>query len=277
MTFDEWNAVIKPRVTGTWNLHQALLDAQVPLDFFLIFGSGGGHTGYYGQANYSASNTYLDAFVEYRNKQGLPASIVDIGVVGDMGYVLDQDHLLDSFRAGGFYFLKEQDVLNAVAVGVKHSAGGRLRSFCLGGLSTKPLSDPTNRVNWRKDIRFAVSHHFHRSAEASGGAGDEGGDDAATFVELARSDPEALKDPATVTRMAHYIMGALSSLLLRPIEDFSVRENLTSIGLDSIISIELTDWIHQRFHIGLSSMEITQCSSLLHLAEKVLDEISRAT
>ncbi|KAF6792038.1 Lovastatin nonaketide synthase 2 [Colletotrichum sojae] len=277
MTFDEWNAVIKPRVQGTWNLHQALLDAQVPLDFFLIFGSGGGHTGYYGQANYSASNTYLDAFVEYRNKQGLPASIVDIGVVGDMGYVLDQDHLLDSFRAGGFYFLKEQDVLNAVAVGVKHSAGGKLRSFCLGGLSTKPLSDPTNRVNWRKDIRFAVSHHFHRSAEASGAGSEEGGDDAATFVELARSDPEALKDPATVTRMAHYIMGALSSLLLRPIEDFSVRENLTSIGLDSIISIELTDWIHQRFHIGLSSMEITQCSSLLHLAEKVLDEISRAT
>ncbi|GKT66976.1 polyketide synthase [Colletotrichum tofieldiae] len=48
MTWEEWSNVIDPRVRGTWNVHQALLDAQAPLDFFIIFGSGGGHTGYYG-------------------------------------------------------------------------------------------------------------------------------------------------------------------------------------------------------------------------------------
>ncbi|KAJ0151029.1 Lovastatin diketide synthase LovF, partial [Colletotrichum tanaceti] len=163
MTWDEWDGVVNPRVRGTWNLHRALLDAQVPLDFFVIFGSGGGHTGYYGQANYSASNTYLDAFVEYRHHLGLPASIIDLGVVGDVGYLLERDDLYDSFKNGGFFFLGEQDVLDAAAVAVAHSAGGPYSSFCLGGLSEKPLSDPTNRVNWKRDVRFAQSHHFSKS------------------------------------------------------------------------------------------------------------------
>lgn len=53
MTWEEWNDVIDPRVRGTWNVHRCLLDAQIPLDFFVIFGSGGGHTGYYGSFNIS--------------------------------------------------------------------------------------------------------------------------------------------------------------------------------------------------------------------------------
>ncbi|KZL86384.1 polyketide synthase [Colletotrichum incanum] len=272
MTWEEWRSVIDPRVRGTWNVHQALLEAHVPLDFFVIFGSGGGHTGYYGQANYSAANTYLDAFVEYRHNLGLPASIIDLGVVGDVGYLLERDDLYESFKNGGFFFLKEQDVLDSAAIAVTNSSGGPYSSFCLGGLSEKPLSDPTNRVNWKRDIRFAQSHYFHKSKPAAAGDAKES-DKAETLISLARSDPAALRDSAIVTGLARFISATLSHLMLRPVEDFPLTENLTSIGLDSIISIELVDWIHQQFHIGLTSMEVTQCTSLMHLAEKVIEEL----
>ncbi|EXF77657.1 polyketide synthase [Colletotrichum fioriniae PJ7] len=272
MTWEEWSGVVDPRVRGTWNVHQALLDANVPLDFFVIFGSGGGHTGYYGQANYSAANTYLDAFVEYRHHLGLPASIIDLGVVGDVGYLLERDDLYGGFRNGGFFFLKEQDVLDSAAIAVANSSGGPYSSFCLGGLSEKPLSDPSNRVNWKRDVRFAQSHYFHKSNVASPGEAKEN-DEAETFISLARSDPATLRDSATVTSLARFISATLSHLMLRPVEDFPLTEILTSIGLDSIISIELVDWIHQQFHIGLTSMEVTQCTSLMHLAEKIIEEV----
>ncbi|OBR04132.1 Polyketide synthase [Colletotrichum higginsianum IMI 349063] len=272
MTWEEWDGVVNPRVRGTWNVHQALLDAQVPLDFFVIFGSGGGHTGYYGQANYSASNTYLDAFVEYRHHLGLPASIIDLGVVGDVGYLLERDDLYENFKNGGFFFLKEQDVLDSAAIAVANSSGGPYSSFCLGGLSEKPLSDPTNRVNWKRDVRFAQSHYFLKSKTETVGEAKES-DEAETFISLARSDPATLRDGATVMGLARFISATLSHLMLRPVEDFPLTESLTSIGLDSIISIELVDWIHQQFHIGLTSMEVTQCTSLMHLAEKITEEL----
>ncbi|TDZ16051.1 Highly reducing polyketide synthase gloL [Colletotrichum orbiculare MAFF 240422] len=277
MTYKEWTDVVNPRVLGTHNVHQALLEANVPLDFFLIFGSGGGHTGYYGQANYSAANTYLDALVEHRHTLGLPTSIVDLGVVGDVGYLLERDDLYDAFRNGGFFFLGEQDVLDSAAVAIAHSAGGPYSSFCLGGLSEKPLSDPSNRVNWKRDVRFAQSHYFHRSklaAAAAAGEEEEGeGDGAETFVSLARTDPAALRDGAGVAGLARFVGATLSRLMLRPVEDFPLTESLTAIGLDSIISIELVDWIHQQFHVGLTSMGVTQCTSLMHLAEKIIEEL----
>lgn len=272
MTYEEWSGVVDPRVRGTWNVHQALVDAQVPLDFFVIFGSGGGHTGYYGQANYSAANTYLDAFVEYRHNLGLPASIIDLGVVGDVGYLLERDDLYEGFKNGGFFFLKEQDVLDSAAIAIGNSSGGPYSSFCLGGLSEKPLSDPSNRVNWKRDVRFAQSHYFHKSKAAAAGEAKES-DEAETFISLARSDPTTLRDSATVTTLARFISATLSHLMLRPVEDFPLTENLTSIGLDSIISIELVDWIHNHFHIGMTSMEVTQCTSLMHLSEKIIEEL----
>ncbi|KAF9871757.1 hypothetical protein CkaCkLH20_10691 [Colletotrichum karsti] len=272
MTYEEWSGVVDPRVRGTWNVHQALLDAQVPLDFFVIFGSGGGHTGYYGQANYSAANTYLDAFVEHRHTLGLPASIIDLGVVGDVGYLLERDDLYEGFKNGGFFFLKEQDVLDSAAIAIGNSTGGPYSSFCLGGLSEKPLSDPSNRVNWKRDVRFAQSHYFHKSRAAAAGEAKES-DEAETFISLARSDPTTLRDSATVASLARFISATLSHLMLRPVEDFPLTENLTSIGLDSIISIELVDWIHQQFHIGMTSMEVTQCTSLMHLAEKIIEDL----
>lgn len=276
MTFSEWTTVIHPRVTGTYNLHRALLthQPQHPLDFFTIFGSGGGHTGYYGQANYSASNTYLDAFVEYRHSLNLAASIVDLGVVGDVGYLLEEEKLYDGFKNGGFFFLKEQDVLDSAAIAVAHSRGGALRSFCLGGLSEKALSDPSNRVNWKRDVRFAISHYFHKKASsASTTDGSKDGNEAENFLMLASTDPDTLRDPATVRQLARFISKALSELMLRPVEETSLTDGLVSIGLDSIVSIELVDWVHRQFRIGMSSMEVTQCASLMHLAEKIVEKV----
>lgn len=278
MKFQEWSEVVQPRVDGTWNVHQSLIDSGAQLDFFVVFGSGGGHTGYYGQANYTSANTFLDAFIEYRHGLGLPASIIDLGVVGDVGYLLEQEHLFEGFKNGGFYFLTEQQVLNAAAISVANSRSGPLSSFCLGGLSEKPMNDPTNRVNWKRDVRFAVSHHFHRAKESSDASDQTGkdGNEAERFLTLARTDPEQLRDAVTISSLAKFIATALGSLMLRPVEDFSLTDSLTAIGLDSIISIELVDWVQQQFHIGLSSMEITSCTSLLHLADKIVGEIIKA-
>lgn len=80
MDLETYKTVIRPRIDGTWKLHNALRHAD--LDFFVLFSSICGIVGYYRQANYAASNSFLDAFVQYRHDHDLPASVMDIEAIG---------------------------------------------------------------------------------------------------------------------------------------------------------------------------------------------------
>ncbi|GKT68976.1 KR domain-containing protein [Colletotrichum tofieldiae] len=84
------------RVDGAWNLHHALANAK--LDFFVLFSSISYVVGQAGQANYAAANAFLAAFAQYRHSQGLPASVMDIGIVEDAGYLCDSPAVLEHFK-----------------------------------------------------------------------------------------------------------------------------------------------------------------------------------
>ena len=56
--------MLAPKVAGVRHLDEATAD--LPLDFFMIFGSLAGAAGNPGQADYAAANAYLDRFAEYR-------------------------------------------------------------------------------------------------------------------------------------------------------------------------------------------------------------------
>jgi hypothetical protein len=99
MTYEDWTLAVGPKVTGAWNLHNT--SKQCDLDFFVLFSSLSGATGNPGQANYAAANTFLDAFVQYRHQQGLPASAIDLGLMGEIGFVSKRSRLADRLQNQG--------------------------------------------------------------------------------------------------------------------------------------------------------------------------------
>ena len=68
---DAYGQVLAPKVTGTWNLHEATLHDD--LDFFVLASSRTSLVGAPGQSDYTAANAYLNAFALYRRAHGLPA------------------------------------------------------------------------------------------------------------------------------------------------------------------------------------------------------------
>lgn len=66
-----YEAVLAPKVAGTWNLHRATLDDG--LRFFVLASSRTALTGAPGQCDYTAANAFLNAFARYRRGLGLPA------------------------------------------------------------------------------------------------------------------------------------------------------------------------------------------------------------
>ncbi|KAJ0375506.1 putative PKS/NRPS-like protein biosynthetic cluster [Colletotrichum chrysophilum] len=273
MTFTEWRECVSPKVDGTLNLHNALLHQQ--LDFFLLFSSMSGITGQIGQANYNAANAYLDAFVKFRHGLGLPASVIDIGVMGGIGVVAQTDNMELRAKAAGYHVLGEQDLLDCMTASILHSqpnpdATSDMSQMVLGLWSQKPLADPSTHVLWKRDARMGLAYSFN-SQRGSSAQEQAGEDKVDAIVFLAKTNPEKLQDEATIELIVKHIGNAMSELLAQPDAEILPTALLDDIGLDSLNAIELTGWISQYFFVDLPLFDLIHTPTLWDLAVKVAE------
>jgi acyl transferase domain-containing protein/acyl carrier protein len=83
-TWESLDTVFRPKVYGSWLLHQAA--ASFPeLDFFVGFSSAAPVVGAPGQSNYAAANAFLDALMGWRFAQGLPGLSINWGPWAEVG------------------------------------------------------------------------------------------------------------------------------------------------------------------------------------------------
>ncbi|KAF2113891.1 polyketide synthase 1 [Lophiotrema nucula] len=291
MGWDQWQAAVLPKVQGTWNLHNALLTQSEPLEQFFLFSSAGAMGGQLGQSNYNSGNTFLDAFVQYRQSLGLAASTVNIGVVEDVGYVNDNPAVLDALRATSQYLLRETELLASVELMLQRSDSSNVcrlhdvppaktrsprfvnhAQIGTGMRSTLPILADNNRTIWRKDPRMLVYHNIEEGAYAETTATDGSGDAVfRQFIKEASSNMTVLKNPDTATTLSREIGRTLFRFLLRG-EDFdpdtAIEEPLANIGIDSLISIEVRNWIRRTLGIELPVLEIVKSENIRQLGGK---------
>jgi aryl carrier-like protein len=272
MPFEDWQAVVNPKVLGTWNIHEALKSSQ--LDFFVLFSSGSGIIGQSGQANYASGNTFNDAFVQYRQSLHLPASVLDIGVVEDIGYVSANPQLLETLRAAGFYLLSETDLLDGLQLIISRSTlpavlqnsttkPTRTNPFMnpaqvvMGMRSTLPLGDPDNRCSWKRDPRMAAyrdSGSLLSASQRSAGTNEA----LQNFVAAAAVDASRLCADEAVAFLTEQIRARVLGFLMK--EQLDASATLNDVGLDSLVAIELRTWWRQNLRIDVSVLELLNAS-----------------
>lgn len=278
LTKEQWDYSLGPKVTGTWNLHHAT--AGIKLDFFVLFSSMSSVIGLPGQANYASGNSFLDAFVQYRNNLGLACSSVDIGPVADVGFLSDKTALLQTATLTGFKTLQEQEMLDSISLSMtaKIPDSSKRTStffdpnvFVLGLESTIPLSSPANRAVWKKDRRMAIYHNDSGSPVDTATSSDQ----LKNYIANARADPDAiLKTPEAASYFAQEIGKRLFGLLLKDDRDLNTNLALADLGLDSLVAIELRAWWKQAFGFDISVLEMLGMGNLealgRHASERLL-------
>ncbi|RYP54562.1 hypothetical protein DL768_000622 [Monosporascus sp. mg162] len=279
MAFDDWQAAADPKVKGTWNLHKSLLQYKHTPDFFIVFSSWSGLVGQPGQANYASGNTFLDAFVQYRHSQGLPASVIDIGVTDNVGYVSQSARLLDFFRMTSTHILYEQDILDSIQLlmarsPVTHGLDanksprvGKQRfvnraQLAIGLRSTQPMSAPDNRVTWKRDPRMALYRNIESQEKTASRSENE---ELREFVEVIAATPALLDNDDSVMFLAEEIGRTLLSFMLQGHENLDINLAPSSIGVDSLVAIELRNWFRQSLGLEMTVLEILGSDSLLAL------------
>ena len=124
MAFTAFRVALRPKVTGTLNLHN--LFPSKPLDFFIMLSSCAGIIGNDGQANYASACTFQDAFARYRTRLGLPTRSLDLGMIESTGYVSENLESLRFLTAQGFKPVRSDDFL-ALLNYANHAARARCR------------------------------------------------------------------------------------------------------------------------------------------------------
>lgn len=286
MTLAEWNTAVGPKIQGTWHLHNATQAAGITLDFFVLFSSTSGVLGQPGQANYAGANTFLDAFVQYRTSLGLAASAVDIGAVQDIGYVSQDDALLQRLKQTGAHHLTESELLDAVLATISFSVNPNeahnvndilgfvdKNNFILGLGTSVPLSSPESRVFWRKDRRMALYHNSVPKAAVHDVSSDR--DTLQAFLARAKTDPYILRDEESAGLLAREIGNKLFNFLLKTGEDLNTSLPLSQLGMDSLVGVEMRSWWRQAFGFDITVLEMMGMGNLEGLGKHAAEGLAR--
>jgi aryl carrier-like protein len=281
MTWQEWDQVTKPKVNGAWNLHHALEDQ--PLDFFWLASSVITAVDQPGQGNYSASNTFLEAFCQYRLGLGLPTAVLGICPIKGVGFVAESAVAQRNTKAQGIYSLGESEYLGYVELSIlaamSKSPSASVPSILppvawkndgqivMGLRSELDLEDPNNRTNWRRDRRMG-SYHNIRNKGSDENASDSNG--LKLFLTRISEDVAALGEAGSVEFLAVEVGRKVYDFMLKPgEEDIDISLSLAQIGLDSLMATELRRWFRQVLGLQVSVLEIMGSGSLRQLAETV--------
>lgn len=295
MTWTQWGDALRPKVDGTWNLHNALLGQD--LDVFWMASSVITAFDMPGQSNYQAACVFLQAFCQYRHSLGLPASVLDISAINDVGYVAMNPEAVRQIRGFGLMFDGEREFIDCLELSLASSdwSAGALEEastavvkglpqswvnyshVTMGVKSEKHLDDPKCTTSWRRNPKMGFYHNDKPDAVALEGDGDN------TLNDLMRrvSEPQGkalLGEEGTSDLLAHEIGLKIQDLMMRPKEEVvDVGESLADIGLDSLMAIQLRRWFKSVLGVQLSVLEIMATASLRQLgaltATKLLDHL----
>lgn len=268
MTVEDYHTTISSKVQGTWNLHNAALEQESPLDFFTMLSSISGIVGQKGQANYAAANVFMDAFATYRHSLGLAANSTDLGVIEDVGHVAENDGM-------NIYFDKRQ------WTGINESALHKIFNYSIFQQTSPINKDSTSQLITGISVPQPVDSDMIRDARFGGlFIGDDSrtpgksGNDISKEIQAFFLLHQSGGDPSALLASAVEIVNKQFTKTLRLEEPMEPAKSLATYGLDSLSAVEFRNWARMELDSELTLLEITSAASLYSLCEKIVSKVS---
>ena len=244
--------VLAPKVDGAWNLHRATLDQ--PLEHFVLFSSIAALLGSPGQANYAAGNAFLDGLAQYRNSQQLPVLSINWGPWAESGMAArnaDEARLTAMGMgllppAPAMRVLEKLMESSAVNVGVFDVDWTKLGATYTGKV-------PTFLVDLVGQVKKAAKQENKLRAEITAAA-----------------------PTARHGILQNYFRAQLARVMEFDPEKIDVEQPLNSLGLDSLMVIELKNVIESSLDITLPMSRFLEGPSLAQLAGYALESLEES-
>jgi hypothetical protein len=266
MTFEQWERAIRSRVSSSYNLHKHLTD----LSFFVLLSSLTGVVGHLSQSNYAAGNTFQDALARHRAAQGLPAVALDLSAVTSVGYVgaaaADaDDHPRKRIEALGSRSLDIGTVLRLVEAAMLRCPRRARPDDAQVIVGLAPWEQLPDGAPVKHDRRFGTLRLASVRGAAVAAAGAAEASPTAVLVQGLKHGVAAEVVPL-VTRA---VGARLAQIFNVAPEEIDPNATLASHGVDSLVAVEVRNWLAGAAKAKMSIFEILHSKSLIQFAELV--------
>lgn len=254
---ERFERVLAPKVAGAWNLHQ--LTREIPLDFFILFSSVTTLLGSAGQSNYVAANQFLDALAWLRHSQGLPASSIAWGPWSDVG-MASSSGILRRFASQG---------IDSIAPDQGTAVLASLLNQNLPHINVLPM-------DWK---RYVQSNARAADTPFLSELVTELQSSAPDMSASARSIRDAVLQVPGEQRqevMEQYVRDQVVRMLGPAARKLGVDQPLTSLGLDSLMAVELRNRLRTDVSADVPVQVFLDGSSISRIATLLLVQLMLA-
>lgn len=262
MPWENFIAALKPKVQGSWNLHEVL---PQDMDFFVMLSSMCGIIGNRGQSNYAAGNTYQDALAHYRLAKGLPAASLDLGSILSVGFIAENQSTVNPFAYANDGI--REDELHAL---LEYYIDGRNHTQTLERCQVA-IGLATSATFKRKGIPEPsfLSHPLYTQLRSmADSAGGEGEEDSTLAIKAGLQAAQSAEDAAAIVSEA--VVKRLSTVMTLPIEDIDAGKPIHHYGVDSLVAVEFRNWFAKAFSADVPVLDIMGNDAINVLAEKIV-------
>ncbi|RYP79598.1 hypothetical protein DL770_006599 [Monosporascus sp. CRB-9-2] len=274
ITPEQLNGTLAPKVDGSENLDAAFGDED--LDFFVMLSSSATVLGNIGQANYHIANLYMASLAAQRRARGLAGSVIHVGHITDVGYVVESKDrtasLEEHFRTIRLMPCSETDVHHAFAQAIR---GGRLGSHVSPEIimGVEPAAEPMasdvveateSKIPWLSNPRLG---HLVPLANMNKGGDGQGADLSANAGSLKHRVLEA----DTVEEAVAVVLEAFGAKLEAILQLSAVRtpdnanRPIIDLGIDSLVAVEIRTWFLKELGAEIPVVKILGGDSIMQI------------
>ncbi|KAJ5898872.1 AMP-binding enzyme domain-containing protein [Penicillium taxi] len=260
---------LRPKVDGSVNLDQEFESDS--LDFFLTFGSLATVCGNPGQAMYHAGNLFMASLVEKRRRRGQAASILNFGLLVDVGYVARTDRADGSDIEGTLRSLlltplSEAEFHHVVLQGILYGHPSSPSGEVIMGM--EPYIDDgkaTARPPWVDKAFF--SHMIHTPVASEGSKPLTAGSSSMQHFREELFRAKGIDEVTVAVQEMFFKKIELMIMVSRAAID--LQSPMADLGLDSLHAIEIRNWLLKNMQIQFPLLRILGLESLSSICASV--------
>lgn len=250
----EFKRVIAPKIQGGWILHKLTQNRE--LDFFINFSSIAAVWGSGLTANYAAANHFLDGLAYYRQAMGLPSFTINWGPWGGGGMASEEE--LRELSKRGVNPLSPRQGIAA------------LDQLLVSGKTQLVVAD----VNWSlfKQLYQTGRRRLLLEEIVIETQLEEENEETDKNEILAQLAPVSNDEKQKVLR--EYLQDEVARVMGISASEIDVEENLSFIGVDSLMVVELRSRFQSNLKVDISISKLTENFTIAALSTEILSNLT---